>query len=378
MNKELFFLLSAVFALVMFSCIRESEENVLNGTYHKDDKEGLRIFLMKPSTIPDKINAEVLGLDLEDVRDWYKTEKWIEKVTGLTWNNESPQRLIEIGWTLPSSSTEEYEGPFVTFDASKWPELKVLNIYGPSINAYELSNNKKLQELRCFHSPLSALDLKNNTALTHLEYAGCLTTLDLSSLTSLTDLIVFNTLITDLDVSMNTELVTLDCQRNQLTELDLSKNTKLKRLYCAQNKLTSITVNSNLEAIDCSRNRLSLSDLFVFSEIIPHTADGYYKLLGPQYWHPRTAHVGEEIDFADQSIFKDIHTQFDVKTGGIIQENGFTFPERLTSAPPDDYTLIDGKIKFKRSGTYWIIMNNEAIIARFIYPADVYIPIKID
>ena len=394
MNTKLIFLMTVVFALCMFSCINEDEEHVRNGNYHKDDKEGLRMFLKKPSTIPDKINAEVLGLDLEDVRDWYNTETWVEKVTGLTWNNESPRRIIEIDWSLPY--VWQYEGPLVAFDASKWIELKKLTIRAQSINALELSKNKKLQVLRCIQSQVNALDVKYNTALTHLEIWGLLSTLDVSSNTELEILICQGCPLSNLDVSKNTklrelgcsggqittldvslltELSVLGCRGCQLSELDLSRNKKLQRLQCDNNKLTTIIVNANLIQVHCWNNHLPLSCLLVFSDMLD---EPNVKWLGPQFLKPRTVYIGEEVDFSDQSVLKGIATQFEVRTSGKLPEPKFEIPDGIGDhAPPSDYTLIDGKIRFNRTGTYWICMSNEAVISRFDFAAVVCAEIKV-
>lgn len=52
--KKLILTLTAVFAILTFSCNKEDEEKVLNGNYHKEDKEGLRMFLQKQSAVKDK------------------------------------------------------------------------------------------------------------------------------------------------------------------------------------------------------------------------------------------------------------------------------------------------------------------------------------
>jgi hypothetical protein len=91
---------------------------------------------------------------------------------------------------------------------------------------------------------------------------------------------------------------------------------------------------------------------------------------------PRTVAIGEEIDFSDQSIFKGVQTQFIVKKGGILTDASF-YPAGTTSASPDEYSLIDGKIKFNHAGTYWVFMTNEAITSHIIYPAEVFVQINV-
>jgi hypothetical protein len=331
MNTKLIFLLSAVFAFFLFSCSRE--EHLINGIYHEDDKEGLRIFLKQQSEEKGTLNAELTGLDKEDVRSWYKSESWVEKLTGVTWNDEIPHRLIGFVAAYKEYSYYSVIFPSGTLDVSKWSELKSLTFGLHSVNQIDLSKNTKLDSLIFNYSQISSLNL-----------------------------------------STNPELVFLHCMNNQLTELDLSKNTKLKHLACSYNKLTSLVVNPNLKWIWCNRNKLPLSDLFVFSEIISDEGDYFYKSLGPQNLSPRTVAIGEEIDYSNQSIFRDIQTQFIVKKGGMLTNASF-HPSGTTSAPPDDYSLIEGKIKFNYAGTYWVFMTNEAITSRFDYPAEVFVQI---
>ena len=284
-----------------------------------------------------------------------------------------------------------------SFELSKNTNLESIYCNDRELKSLDVHKNTKLKDLRCYLSKLSTLDFKYNTELTNLSFAiSSSTPIDLSSLTALTyleyvvssstidvrankaltTLHVYSSRLTELDVSMNTELISLECGYAQLTKLDLSKNTKLKELICPQNKLTSLTVNSKLENIDCSRNHLPLSDLFVCSEMTPDIADSSLKRLGPQSLLPRTAAIGEELDFSDQSLFKDIQTQFVVKTGGILYEDYFIL-EGATVASPSDYSLIDGKIKFNRAGTYRVFMTNEAITSFIINPAEVFVQITV-
>ena len=56
-------------------------------TFHEDDKEGLRMFLRQLSAEDGKINAEQLGLQINDTLDWQDSETWVEKIEGLVWDS---------------------------------------------------------------------------------------------------------------------------------------------------------------------------------------------------------------------------------------------------------------------------------------------------
>ena len=171
---------------------------------------------------------------------------------------------------------------------------------------------------------------------------------------------------------MNTELENLTCY-GQLTALDLSKNTKLLRLRCSNNYLTTLDMNVDLKEISCYGNHLSLSNLLLFTEM---SAYGFARELGPQFLLPQTVNIGDEVDYSDQLLLKGTRTQF------IINKDGYYRKETGSwnignPAPPSDYTLIDGKIKFHSAGNYWVIMSNEAIISSINYSAEVHAGITV-
>ena len=64
-----------------------------------------------------------------------------------------------------------------------------------------------LEHLDCYNTPLTSIDISQNTTLTYFRCG--------------------NNLLTSLDVSQNTALTSLVCQSNQLTSLDVSQNIAL-------------------------------------------------------------------------------------------------------------------------------------------------------
>ena len=205
-------------------------------TYHEDDKEGLRIFLRQPSAVAGKMNAEQLGLQISDTANWQTDEAWVTKVADLTWNNETPKRLISIGSYNWGWNNKNLSG---TLNASKWTKLKGLYYSNNPITALKLNANTELEFLYCAKSQLTTLDLSANTKLIMVQ--------------------CFNNQLSILDLSANMELEILDCSNNQLTALDLSSNTNLNWLYCNNNQLTTLKPNGKM--IDCSNNQLIVLDL---------------------------------------------------------------------------------------------------------------------
>ena len=109
------------------------------------------MFLHQGSTVTRKQNAELLGLDLSDISDWYKNESWVEKITGLTWNDELPKRLFKIDWSLKNLTG--------SLDASKWTRLEVLDCYSNRITSFDFNSNKVLKDLTCIGNQITTLDV---------------------------------------------------------------------------------------------------------------------------------------------------------------------------------------------------------------------------
>ena len=264
MKTKGIFLWMAGLVFLMLSCDRDSDdlEGGGKGTYHNEDKEGLRIFLQQPSAETGKINAEWLGLQTSDISDWKKNEAWVGKVAGLTWNNEAPKRLVEIDWSLQIISERPFDPPLSgSLDASKWAVLKKLKCSGNPINALDLSKNTALESLDCAGNQLTSLDLRNNTKLKELICGGNqLTSLDLHNNVELKELHCAGNQLSPLDLHNNTGLEVLDCSNNQnMTSLDLSSNTALTHLICTINPISTLDLSSNtlLKHLDCGSDQLT-------------------------------------------------------------------------------------------------------------------------
>ena len=134
-----------------------------------------------------------------------------------------------------------------------------------------------------------------------------------------------------------------------LSVLDLRDNVALRDLSCPGNQITHIDlVSTNMKYIWCFCNRLKLSYLYAFSEMI---SDPWAKIFGYQELHKQRIALGDSIDFSDQKEFGGIKTVFQIDKGEGVP------------ASPLDYCIHEGVITFYNSGYFRIIMTNDAIIA---------------
>ena len=142
------------------------------------------------------------------------------------------------------------------------------------LTSLDVSGLTALTNLECDHNQLTSLDVSGLTALTSLRCnSNQLTSLDVSGLTALTNLECDHNQLTSLDVSGLTALTSLRCNSNQLTSLDVGGLPALTNLNCAYNQLTSLDLSSCtvLEAVSLEQgwvlvssddsNRFSLSGL---------------------------------------------------------------------------------------------------------------------
>ncbi len=122
--------------------------------------------------------------------------------------------------------------------------LKRLNCSDNALTALDVRQNSALTQLLCDKNQLSSLDVTKNT---RLEILSCqknqLSALDMSANSALTRLDCFENDLTKLDVSHNSELTWLQCYSNSLTELNLGKNSKLSRLYVHNNHLNKLDIS---------------------------------------------------------------------------------------------------------------------------------------
>jgi len=213
--------------------------------YSEDDKDGLRTFLGQESRIPGKYNWEFVGLNEDDVANWYSSESWIPKLDYCEWNDDAVKRITEIGFISSDFGGE--------FDASEFTELIRLSFQGgEAFTGMDLTKNKKLEYLICHDSYL-----------------------------------------TELDLTKNINLKELGCMGNQLVKLDLTYNTKLYGAFCDGNKIAKVYLPSKSKS---SINYLSLSannmTFYSLHHYLASALKGDYENLTINYSYQNTMEGG--------------------------------------------------------------------------------------
>jgi Leucine-rich repeat (LRR) protein len=187
-----------------------------------------------------------------------------------------------------------------TLDISGLTHLEEVLCYGSALTELDLTGCAIL-ELDCSDNSLTELDLTgcaileldcSDNSLTELDLAGCpitylycsgnllgeldagglltlellncsgnaLTSLTLTGCSSLTGLDCGGNALASLTLAGCPSLASLDCSGNALTSLDLSGNAALMALICDDNGIASLTPNPDLLMLSCANNALTALD----------------------------------------------------------------------------------------------------------------------
>lgn len=111
----------------------------------------------------------------------------------------------------------------------------------------------------CDFNNLTTLDVSSNTSIINLVCNNnSLTSLDITGCTVMTQLILATNNLTTIDLSTNTALLNINVGVNNLIDLDLSSNPNLTHVYCFDNNLSSLNVangnNTNIGAFISTTN----------------------------------------------------------------------------------------------------------------------------
>ncbi|MEM8893981.1 MAG: MBG domain-containing protein [Bacteroidota bacterium] len=121
---------------------------------------------------------------------------------------------------------------------------------------------ENITELDVNRNNLTAIDLSNNIALTHLfAWSNSLASIDLSDNTAITNLNLNSNLLGELDVTMLPNLFTLQASSCQLTSLDVTGNSSLSHLIINNNSLTSLDVSQNASLVNLIINDNQITTL---------------------------------------------------------------------------------------------------------------------
>ena len=251
--------------------------------------EGFRKWMSVTTFGEDGIitDAEIDGIDhLEVVNgdDWtvksVKGIKYFPKLTSLymVWTidnvdlTECPQlEVLLVGWWGECQMT--------SIDLSPVPNLKKFTCVGSHIKSLDLRNNplitdlfvwdcpdletmdisncKKLYDLRCDGTLLSSIDVSNCKDLYLFNCFGCpnLTSINVTGCTDLCYFSCYDTPVASIDVSTCEKLAEYHCHRTNMTRLDLYHNGGITVLACTGGKLQEIILpNSLVHTIDCHDN----------------------------------------------------------------------------------------------------------------------------
>jgi len=256
--------------------------NISAQEYNSEEKEGLRKILRQEGTNYNFMaspyhakNFELFGLTEADTLNWYNTEEWVAKYTGLTWNNASPKSVTAIKC--------EKVVDYTSYDLTAFTELDSLTcsvwkygIYAKSATI-DLSQNSKLrylagtnikftnnsfetekdiEKIHLLQSSLSEEHIKKMPRLKSLTMARInWNYADFSNNPLLETCDIHEYLPQRINLLNNSKLTRLSMTTggsNNLRELDLSGNTDLEYLM--------LSTLVNLKELDLSSN-LKLSDV---------------------------------------------------------------------------------------------------------------------
>ena len=167
--------------------------------------------------------------------------KDIESLAGIEHMANLTELRCEGPWSI--FEPEENPGKLKTLDVSKNVNLTILYCGFNQLTFLDVTNNPKIEQLRCAGNNLNSLDVSKNTELIEFE--------------------AYNNRLSSIDVSNNPELEYIDLTNNQIKSIDVSKNLELERITCSDNKLTSIDVTNNqkLTTLNISGNSIVKIDL---------------------------------------------------------------------------------------------------------------------
>ena len=246
--------------------------------------------------------------------------------------------------------TRDYEAKYVTWTKIQW---LYDDYYGEKARTVTITTDYPLTGLKCetirdgkYINGLTYLDLSDCPSLLALDCSGdddCLSTpnhfssLDLSGLTSLSE---------------------LNCSKNGLTSLDLSDQASLKQLNCSSNELTTLQFEGELLGLNAANNHLALSVLNILSKKWNGKVYGSKPLILSPQRIVQTLTVGENWDLTSEMTIDGTATAYT-----LTDEAG----EPVSEAA---YAEKDGVFRFRRSGKYLLTLKNPQVTDYSYYDKD--------
>jgi len=178
-------------------------------------------------------------------------------------------------------------------DVSKHAKLTALYCNNNQLSAINISKAVDMVELDCSHNWLSGLDVSKNANLTLLSCGtNQIPSLEVSNIVNLIDFDCSENSLTRLDVTKNTKLQTLNFAVNTIEEIDLKQNAELVVLNCSDNllkELRSSIENCDLEYLNCSKNFMLFSELFLKTDTDT--------IMQTFIYSPQKRYNGGEVDY---------------------------------------------------------------------------------
>lgn len=189
--------------------------------------------------------------------------KDIESLAGIEHMANLTELRCEGPWSI-FEPEEDPEGKLKTLDVSKNVNLTILYCGFNQLTSLDVTNNPKIEQLRCAGNNLNSLDVSKNLELERITCSdNKLTSIDVTNNQKLTTLNISGNSIVKIDLGNNPELKHLICNKNKISELELSNNKKLKSLNVNDNNLTSLTVNCcpEIEILNANNNLIKEMDI---------------------------------------------------------------------------------------------------------------------
>lgn len=115
-----------------------------NESYHLPEIEQIKTFLRRPSTIENKTNAQLLGID---TLQWATQNTWLHQVPGVRLSGTNEIHVASIDWNGYGLAGQ--------LDLSECQHLDSIDVRNNALTALELSENENLKKIYCQNNRLS-------------------------------------------------------------------------------------------------------------------------------------------------------------------------------------------------------------------------------
>lgn len=222
------------------------------------DKQRLALEALFNSTNGNNWVKKTNWCSNEDISTWYGVTVYNGNVTKIQLRTNNligaipsqikdltQLKVFDIGNDFSSYQTN-YNIISGGIDLSSNTSLSELILEYNRVSSLEIGDNINLTRLICYSNNIQSLDLHNNTSLAEISCSSNpITYLNVQGLNKLTSLNCLQCILTSLNVSSLSALSYLDCSFNKLTSLDVSSNLNLSNLFLTYNKIKTIDLNKN-------------------------------------------------------------------------------------------------------------------------------------